>query len=249
MFVLALVALLLVFVTVSARFGDRSFIVRSGSMGDVAPVGSLVITHPRPRASVHTGTIIAVPPATTSGHAVPTLHRIVSIEHTSDGVVARTKGDANNAVDPDPHVLRPTVLVPAHILPWAGYAVDATQRPAGWLLLILLPGFVLFISALRSIWAPTSEDADGTSLPASVDATVSPDARAEVSDAARHAEAVLGAAVRLARAADVAAHERLRDAESEAVAVVERAMRHAATIESLLGATPDTAGTGFLVGR
>jgi signal peptidase I len=153
MVLLLTVAAALVAVVVSSTLGNRALIVRSGSMGQTAPVGSLVLVHPVSSDALRVGTIVVLQPKPTAGKVVPpTLHRAIAVKHTPQGVLVRTKGDANLVADPNPSVLGPTVLTPAHVIPWLGYLVGATRTWIGWLLLLVVPGAILFAFVLRSIW-------------------------------------------------------------------------------------------------
>ena len=122
-------------------------------MGQTAPVGSLVLVHPVSSDAIRVGTIVVLQPKPTPGKVVPpTLHRAIAVKHTPQGVQVRTKGDANLVADPNPSVLGPTVLTPAHVIPMLGYLVGATRTWIGWLLLLVVPGAILLAFALRSIW-------------------------------------------------------------------------------------------------
>lgn len=104
--------------------GGRVFWVGSPSMGEVAPVGSLVITRPvGSLATIHVGEIMVFhPPGTTQTY----VHRIYSV---GPGPTYRTKGDINTL--PDPWVIGPKNLVGREvaIVP----AVGTLYRSAAWL--------------------------------------------------------------------------------------------------------------------
>ncbi|WP_309621070.1 S26 family signal peptidase [Salinibacterium sp.] len=73
--------------------GGRWFIVESPSMGQAAPVGTLVLSTPVSIDTLSVGDIITfIPPATTEVYT----HRIVKVD--SDGLT--TQGDINGATDP-----------------------------------------------------------------------------------------------------------------------------------------------------
>lgn len=77
--------------------------VLTGSMAPRYPIGTLVATTPVDSASLHVGQVVLFTPpepyGTPSGG--PVLHRVVSLAPGPDGhVQVRTKGDANQAVDP-----------------------------------------------------------------------------------------------------------------------------------------------------
>jgi signal peptidase len=141
-------------------FGASTLIVRSGSMGRAAPIGSIVVTRTIPATDVRVGTIVAVRPAGASGAVLPTVHRVVQLQPSPEGIVATTKGDANPVADPQPHVLTGPVRVVWFHLPLLGYLVASAQTRAGWVLLIILPATILCTLFLVDLWRPRLEMAD-----------------------------------------------------------------------------------------
>jgi signal peptidase I len=134
-------------------FGNRTLLIRSGSMGATAPVGSLVVVHSIPSSKVRVGTVVVLQPGLNARRALPTLHRVVAVSQSVDGPVVRTKGDANRIPDPDPHVLGPVTLSPQYVIPGLGYLVGFAGTWQGWLLMLVLPSTLLLTLALRAIWA------------------------------------------------------------------------------------------------
>ncbi|HEV7183019.1 MAG TPA: S26 family signal peptidase [Leifsonia sp.] len=74
--------------------GGRWVVVQTPSMGEYAPVGTLVISAPVSPAQLHTGETILFHPPTSPNETY--FHRIVSVA----GPIIRTKGDINGSVDP-----------------------------------------------------------------------------------------------------------------------------------------------------
>lgn len=72
--------------------GGRWMTIETASMGEAAPVGTLVLTRPTTTGALHTGDIVSF---RTKGGSTYT-HRVVRVQH---GVV-QTKGDDNGTVDP-----------------------------------------------------------------------------------------------------------------------------------------------------
>ena len=124
--------------------GGRWFVVTSSSMGEAAPVGTLVLTEPTrasgPDADLRPGDVVSFRPPAVPGEVYT--HRVASVG--PEGV--RTSGDTTGAVDPwlladDDLVGRATALLPGlgwlvRALPWlaAGAAVVwlvGTRLPAG----------------------------------------------------------------------------------------------------------------------
>ncbi|GAB2935048.1 hypothetical protein GCM10027047_34380 [Rhodococcus aerolatus] len=88
---------LLLLVVAAAGFyltGGRWLSVSTPSMGEAAPVGTLVLTRPTTLAELRVGDVISYHPEPEPG--VTYTHRVV--ERTAEGV--RTQGDINGAVDP-----------------------------------------------------------------------------------------------------------------------------------------------------
>lgn len=116
-----LVALTVSAFSVMALFllGVRGFIVETPSMGQAAPVGSLVITMPVMADSVKVGDIVSFRPTEAPNEVYS--HRVSSI----DGLGIHTKGDINGAADP--WALHQTNLIGAvdMILPVFGWVVKA----------------------------------------------------------------------------------------------------------------------------
>ena len=78
----------LALVVVANLVGYRSMIVRSGSMGETVPVGSLVLTEPVPRESIDIGDVAVVQP---DGPDSARLHRVIGVYGDDDDVVVATE--------------------------------------------------------------------------------------------------------------------------------------------------------------
>jgi len=150
--VLAIIIAGLSFLIFARPFGVGTVLTHGVSMGDTVPNGSLAITRETPAASVHRGDIIVI---TASAAKV---HRVVAIEQRDGQVVVQTRGDANDAPDPDPYVLPEHTARVVTVLPYAGYVVAFAMSPLGWLTLIAAPAAWLLFAFVKSVW--TSEDAE-----------------------------------------------------------------------------------------
>jgi signal peptidase len=123
--------------------GWSPLVVRSGSMGQAIPVGSLVVVRPVTADAVRPGEPIVVH---RSGAAV--VHRVVALRNQDGRPFAQLKGDANASADPELDPLDAPLASPVLVVPRAGYAVavmSVVGRP-----LLLAAGAVL---ALRLIWS------------------------------------------------------------------------------------------------
>lgn len=124
-----LVAALLVSVLAA---GWRVVIVRSGSMGDRAPMGALLLARPQPADAVAVGDMIVM---RREGRATVT-HEVTDIRAADGELIAITRGRANDADDPLPYALGERTLTVAAVVPVAGHALLFVT--ANWLGIVLL---------------------------------------------------------------------------------------------------------------
>jgi signal peptidase I len=110
-------------------FHYRTATMLTGSMEPGISSGDVVVTAPRPAADVAVGDVISyhIP---IEDHRVET-HRVTEVQHRADGTIAiRTKGDANEGVDPWVAVLEDdTVWEVVAVVPKAGSAIRALRQP------------------------------------------------------------------------------------------------------------------------
>jgi signal peptidase len=152
---LAAVLVLILTVVVGMVLGMWRFaVIDTGSMrptlnpGDVA-----VLTSERP-AAIKRGQIVAFHPP--GKPRLTVIHRVFSLHRTRDGVIIRTKGDANNALDPwRARIIGDTVWHDDLKLPKVGYlTVWSQQRPVRLGLLIVIVALVVSL-LLAAIWRPS----------------------------------------------------------------------------------------------
>jgi signal peptidase len=151
---LASVVLLILILVVGMALGAWRFtVIDTGSMrptinpGDVA-----VLTSERP-ADLRVGQIVAFHPPHDPHLTV--IHRVFALRHTREGVVIRTKGDANNATDSwDARIVGNTVWHEDLKVAKIGYlAAWSQQRPVRLGLLVVVVTLVVTM-LLGSIWRP-----------------------------------------------------------------------------------------------
>ena len=128
-------------------FGDRSLVVRSGSMHPAIDTGDIVAVHPIAPVTARIGDIV-----TFKSHGKLTSHRVRSIERQGAKRVFTTQGDANTgqehwSVPANGRIGRVTYRVPK-----LGFVVVKVQTPAGRFVLIIIPALLLGLSLLRRIW-------------------------------------------------------------------------------------------------
>jgi signal peptidase len=131
----------------------RSAPVLSGSMTPRYPVGSLVFARPMPSAHLTVGDVILFQAPEPGNPTV--MHRIAAIEQGDEGLLYRTKGDANTAIDPWLLKLNDSTAWRVHgEIPVVGkLAVLVRHRPIQ-IVLLLLVGSLVVIAGLSWIWRP-----------------------------------------------------------------------------------------------
>jgi len=148
----------LALVVVANLVGYRSMIVRSGSMGETVPVGSLVLTEPVPRESIDIGDIAVVQP---DGPDSARLHRVIEVYGGDDDVIVATQGDANEVADSGLTTLAPSVHVRRFSVPLLGYLLSASGSTAGLLASATMVAAASGWWMLRAIWRPADGPVTG----------------------------------------------------------------------------------------
>ncbi len=160
--VLALAMILFTAVAVAAIVaGYRPVVLQTGSMGDYAPAGSLVIAQPRQAADVAVGDVVVM---RRPGLANVT-HRVIEIEQQGENRFAITKGDANEAIDPTPYPLQGEQLVARWALAGWGSRLQGIFQPTIVLFVVALAVVAVALSWLRRIWAPPPDRGGTGSVP------------------------------------------------------------------------------------
>jgi len=156
-FGLAVVILLMtmaVLTFLAPRFGWRVDTVFSGSMEPKLKVGSVVVTRPVKAEEIKVGDIITFYSPLKERL---TSHRVVAVEQGSS-FDFRTKGDASEDADPflvpDQNVVGKVCFA----IPWLGYVTQFVKTPVGLLLIICIPGLVIIVTEIRSIWRVLTEE-------------------------------------------------------------------------------------------
>ncbi len=125
----------------------QPFVVLTGSMAPGIPVGSVVVAVPVARGDLAVGDVITYQRVEEPDLAVT--HRITSLRAVPGGLVARTKGDANDVPDPWEVHLSPTVLRAVGAVPLVGYAIYFAQSERGRVVTLGLPLAALGALAIR----------------------------------------------------------------------------------------------------
>ena len=141
--------------------GYQRYVIISGSMEPTLPVGSVVYDEVVPVADLEVGDIITFVPPPEFDIDDPVTHRIVQILEVGDDVegvpagerLFRTKGDANEDVDPWRMVLDGDEQGRvAHHIPYVGYVYMALQVRWVQLLVIVVPALALITYIVVTMW-------------------------------------------------------------------------------------------------
>lgn len=155
-FVVAVSAFL--FLAVGPRvLGYQTSTMLTGSMSPLINTGDVVVTVPTPTSDIVVGDVITylVP---VEDHRVET-HRVTEVLTSADGTTAvRTKGDANNGVDPWTATLN-GATVDRHVLtvPYMGQVIRTLRQPVVLNTFMYGAPAVLVIGLLASIWRKNPE--------------------------------------------------------------------------------------------
>jgi signal peptidase I len=155
--VAAFVLVLLLAAALPLAVGDRSFVVRSGSMTPAIDTGDVVVVKPIAASTARVGQIVTFRDPSDRSRLIS--HRVRSVEPAGGQLAFTTQGDANTGQE---HWrISPTGRIGevAYRVPRLGYAIAWTSTPAGHLGLIILPALLLTCSFLVRIWRPQREEA------------------------------------------------------------------------------------------
>lgn len=144
---IAIVALFLIFSVIPIRGGYKTLVVLSGSMESAIKMGSVVAVKPADEYKV--GDVITFGEKTKT--KTPTTHRIYEIKEAGGIKSYITKGDANNAPDQKPVSENEIIGKVLFSAPYIGYAVNAAQKPIGFLLIIVIPAVIIIYEEVKKI--------------------------------------------------------------------------------------------------
>lgn len=150
---LAIAVVAFLFLAIGPRvFGYQTYTMLTGSMAPLIDSGDVVVTVPTDVKDVEVGDIITyhIP---IDDHRVET-HRIVEVIEKPGGATAvKTKGDANNGVDPWTAVLEGDhVDRHAFTIPHLGTVIRTFQQPMVLNALMYGAPAILVIAGLAAIW-------------------------------------------------------------------------------------------------
>lgn len=128
--------------------GYRPVVIQTGSMGETAPPGALVIARPVSADSVAVGDVLVMRPA--GGPTVT--HRVIEIETAGTARFAVTQGDANEAPDAAPFPLQGDQLVGRWYADDWGRRMQLVLAPSYALALVGLAIAFVAVGQIRRIW-------------------------------------------------------------------------------------------------
>jgi signal peptidase len=136
------VSAVIVFAVFALSVGPRllryqTLVVLSASMSPEISVGSVVVAMSVERSELKVGDVITYQRVEEPN--LPVTHRIVAMRAVPGAVIARTKGDANEVVDPWEVQLSPNVLRVVFAVPFVGYVLYFAQTFIGRVITIGLP--------------------------------------------------------------------------------------------------------------
>ncbi len=134
--------------------GYRPVVITTGSMGDAAPTGSLIVAGPRAADDIAVGDVVVMRRA----GSAPITHRVIELRDDGDGRYALTKGDANADPDPTAYRLSDEELVARWTVPGLGSALESLRDPRLLLAILALMLVAATVVTLRTIWSGDDDD-------------------------------------------------------------------------------------------
>jgi len=125
--------------------GRQFYVVVSGSMEPLISPGDLLVVKKAAPAGLKQGDIITFVDPANPERVVS--HRIK--EAVGDSFI--TRGDANNADDPEPVPAKNILGKVEYVVPYAGYVLDFVQTPRGLIILILIPSLLIVVFEFRKL--------------------------------------------------------------------------------------------------
>lgn len=140
---------------------EASYVVLSDSMEPAFSSGDIVIVQSVAPAAISTGDVITYQSPRAEGNAQRVSHRVIGIDQTQGEYVFQTKGDANE--QPDAYQVSEADLTGKvwFVIPYVGYLVQFAGTTLGMLLLIVVPGMLLVVTELWSVYQDATTNTEG----------------------------------------------------------------------------------------
>jgi len=141
--------------------GYRTMTMLTGSMAPEIDAGDVTIVTPIAMSEVTEGMVITYHKPIDDRSLVT--HRVVSVETGTDGSIqVRTKGDANNGIDPWTAILQgDTAYEVRAVIPEIGHLIQALRAPGVTQVLLYGAPALLAGWLLLTIWRPAHEEEEG----------------------------------------------------------------------------------------
>ena len=137
---------------VPAFLGYERYVITGGSMSGTFEKGSVVFEKPVPVEDLKVGDVITYLPPPDAGTSHLVTHRIVRMTPGEHGTVLRTRGDANDGVDPWKFSLvSDTQPVVEYAVPHVGHAMIALADRETRMLLVGAPATLIALIALKEL--------------------------------------------------------------------------------------------------
>ncbi|MFJ7725895.1 signal peptidase I SipW [Neobacillus sp. NPDC097160] len=138
-------------------FGYEIMTVLSGSMEPGIKTGSIIAVKPVSNtASLQKGDVITFKAADNPNTLIT--HRIIKIQKEKDSVQFITKGDNNDTKDRSPVITEKIVGVySGFTLPFVGRLLAFIQSTNGAIFLMIVPGVLMILSSVISLWKAISQ--------------------------------------------------------------------------------------------
>lgn len=141
-------------------FGYRTITMLTGSMAPMINPGDVVVSVPHPAESVEVGDVITyhIP---VEDNRIET-HRVTKVIEKKDGTIAiKTKGDANDGVDPWTAILQDDVVWKTeYVVPGLGKVIRAMRTPIVQDVVLWGALGALILLGLILIWQPAKADGE-----------------------------------------------------------------------------------------
>jgi signal peptidase I len=142
--------------------GYQRYVITGGSMGGTIERGSVVWDKAVPVADLHVGDVITYTPPRGSGPEGLVTHRIVWIGRKDGSRAFRTKGDANDSMDPWTfHLDGHTQARVAFHVPYLGRALAVASDRALRMTVVGLLALLIVAGALSRLWRDAGAHVEG----------------------------------------------------------------------------------------
>lgn len=143
-----LIMILLIIIVAQSRFtgmepslfGNRLYIVDSGSMMPALDINSLLIVREKPASDIEIGDIITY---SANNNTMRVTHRVVDIQDNGEAFI--TRGDANNVDDPNPISKDRVIGEVVYSIPYIGYGLRFLSSTAGIVFIIVMGALSIII--------------------------------------------------------------------------------------------------------